>query len=243
MTTPMKPIHKTLLLMCRLTEHEMADRGEEMAQALEAMDLADEARKSQAAIMKTRKAKAKDLQSIVLNGQELREVPVTVTFDDEANEAIITRDDTGEEHMRRPLTDDEKQPTLFSEDDEEDEAPTEDESAATPFDEEGDQDQIPEDHEDDWDDGVTEETEETEEAESKANLQADGDDDEIEKDAPEDGGWTADTNDKGSEFFHLFNAGSKKSACGSFKADKGAALLPIEFTADMACPECLDAAE
>jgi hypothetical protein len=213
---PMDPVHTSTLLMCRLTQEEAADRGEQIAQALNDLKEAEERKRNENEIIKARKKTVDELRAILLNGQELRDVPITITFDMEKLEADITRDDTEENVGHRPMTLDEKQPPLFLE---EEGAETD-----TPFDQDGDEpitiEKLPD---------------ALEPGEAEPHTDA-----ELKLVSPETPGWCIAGNSE-DEDAHYYNGGELDSVCGNGSRNgESDFLLTREFFPNPSdiCQEC-----
>lgn len=107
---------ETRILKCLLTQKEILQAGDDLATALDNLTQLQAEKES---VVKTFKAKEAELEAsvtvkqvLVRNKYDHRPVDCTNVLDYEIAKCYVKRDDTGEEILRRKLTEDEKQTTL-----------------------------------------------------------------------------------------------------------------------------------
>lgn len=111
---------ETRFLKCQLTQDEILQAADELAGALDNLRKAADERESVTKTMKAAEAQFSALiatkQLLVRNKYDVRAVACTNMQDFVTMECIVTRDDTREEIVRRPLTAEEKQMSLSFDD-------------------------------------------------------------------------------------------------------------------------------
>jgi hypothetical protein len=109
---------RTRLLPCKLTEPELLNYGQLMAQATQDIENEEGRQTSLKQELKARMTQLQATQSLlatkIARREETREVKVEAFLDLEKEEIYEVRQDTAEEISRRPVTDEERQETMFS---------------------------------------------------------------------------------------------------------------------------------
>lgn len=107
---------ETRILKCLLTQEEILQAGDDLATALDNLKQVQAEKDS---VSKTFKAKEVELEAnitakqvLVRNKYDYRSIECTNILDFGIAECYVKRNDTGEEIIRRKLTEDEKQTTL-----------------------------------------------------------------------------------------------------------------------------------
>lgn len=105
--------HSKQVLAVFLTDDELLEQAKKMAEATEDAERAESDRKSSAthykALEEEAQGKARAARTLLRNGYDYRDVPVTITKDWDAKTVTITRDDTGQVVSAREMRDSELQ--------------------------------------------------------------------------------------------------------------------------------------
>jgi len=109
----MEVTHGRQVLQVRLTDEELMEQAQKMAEAMEAAERAEGDRKATAthykAIEEEAQGSARAARTLLRNGYDYRDVDVTITKNWETKTVTITRDDTGEIVSHREMRDSELQ--------------------------------------------------------------------------------------------------------------------------------------
>ena len=105
--------HGKQVLAVFLTDDELLEQAKKMAESTEDAERAEQDRKSSAthykALEEEAQGKARAARTLLRNGYDYRDVPVTITKDWDAKTVTITRDDTGQIVSAREMRDSELQ--------------------------------------------------------------------------------------------------------------------------------------
>lgn len=122
---------RTELLECDLTTEERSERGVELAEALSTLQELDAAKKAAMAFHRGRierqQAEVDRLAGVVTSGREKRDIDIEDVYDFHMGVVTSIRQDTGETHRSRVMTDKDRQMEMMTADPSEDDEQPDDE--------------------------------------------------------------------------------------------------------------------